>query len=166
MEERLTTNRSGIGSRYPALVYVKAFDVVLLIGGINAMLSAKDIYCSHNTYVHSLSANEWKSIPQRMNMGRAAHGGCVVGNYVYVICGKNRSGLLNSFERLDVDAVRGNKDIKWELINPKFLNFMPRARTSPIVCHLEDDNTSKVMILGGQNKANKKLSTFETFDYA
>ena len=103
---------------------------------------------------YDLETNEWEFMPE-IHVGRHSCSSCKLGDSLYVFCGHNSTGALNTVtealntvEKLRIvpDSVSEQQEQTWQLISTKNFSrdFTPRIRT--IVCPL---NANEIVIMGG-----------------
>ena len=98
---------------------------------------------------YDIAKDEWFSAPQ-LQVERAYHSSCGIGQFIYAMCGLNDSGCLNSIERMDVDVCLESwfpSFLRWELLN--FANqdaLTPRGNT--LMAPISD---TKILVFGGDD---------------
>ena len=100
---------------------------------------------SDTVSVHCLKSNKWSYLTQRIKVARRQASGCMVGNFIYLVCGFAETRKTNQIERMFVDGLSDTRH-DWELFNPSEEVLGPR--TLPILYAIGD---SHLAILGGQN---------------
>ena len=80
---------------FPAVVYVHSMQLVLAIGGFK----------TDSVSIHSLEQNNWRPMHRRLKQSRNRLSGCVMGNFVYIVCGIANGLAVNSLERAHVDSL-------------------------------------------------------------
>ena len=68
-------------------------------------LNGTESFASVDKY--NINRNQWSSAPS-MNIPRFYHSSCCLGDNLYVFCGKNSSGKLNSIESISAASVVNN----------------------------------------------------------
>lgn len=94
-----------------------------------------------------------------MNQARWKHSSCQLAAYLYVFCGYNNDGYINSIEKLEITEdpnLQINK--QWELISESNFVHLPK-----LVMHFTIAlNNEEILIFGGLNYEENKVHIFDT----
>ena len=94
---------------------------------------------------YNVEETVWKRAPD-LNVPRAAHSGCSIGEKTYVFCGAtNGRKAINSIESLNAeDLIAGTARLEWDLIEVPVETLAPRwgLIVAPI-------NENEIVVMGG-----------------
>ena len=83
---------------------------ILVIGGYYAS------NCLTSVDMYNVKTNRWQAAPE-ITEAREEHSSCCLENFTFIFGGNNDSQHLNSFERIDMDALTaGDQSAQWELL--------------------------------------------------
>lgn len=98
----------------PGIVHVPRFGKVLLIaGGFRRLTQGKELLDCVD--VHDLATDSWSILPQRLSQQKINVSSCLVGAFIYAVCGCIGKQDTNLIERLHQDGLR-YENIPWEAI--------------------------------------------------
>ena len=95
------------------------------------------------TQIYDVKENSWSDGPD-MNVERAGHCQCKVGDYLYVFGGQNEDGLVGSMEKLNITAQLGGQQQQWQTVDVSSSSLS--ARLYPIVVAI---SATEILIMGG-----------------
>ena len=92
---------------------------------------------------YCILTDQWFPAPD-LNVARTSHSSCAQGRFLFVFCGCNDTGSLNSIEQLDTEADTNGSATQWNLISvsPDVLS----GRFWPLVVAI---NPTEILIMGG-----------------
>ena len=128
--------RSSVQREWPALTFVAAAQAIYLTGGVSyRTLTSCERYC--------IRTDQWFPAPD-LNVARYDHSSCAQGRFLFVFCGYNNTGPLNSIEQLDTEADTNGSATQWNLISVS-PDVFP-GRWWPLVVPI---NATEILIMGG-----------------
>ena len=92
---------------------------------------------------YCIRTDQWFTAPD-LNVARAGHSSCAQGRFLFVFCGCNDTGKLNSIEQLDTEADTSGSATQWNLISVSPDVFS--GRINPLVVPI---NATEILIMGG-----------------
>ena len=91
-----------------------------------------------------------------MQTPRSLYSSCIIGSYVYNICGVDTDKkLLNSIERLNCNAAIEGCEIDFETVNIASESVQLEKCTEPLVIAIQ--STHDILVLGGADRQQRKL---------
>ena len=153
-EWRLSLKSLPIPLAYAASVSTE--DGILTIGGENeAITSKKVLLLIYNPSTKDVEITEYPNLPEPLAYTSAV----VIGDYVYVVGGKNTENSTNAFYRLNLTEKR-----TWE----KLTDFPGWPRAVHCIAVQETSTNKKLFVIGGRNqvagKKSQPLTNYLSYD--
>lgn len=138
----------------PSLCMVKS-KFIFLIGGFKEKPSLRYLRQCHR---YDVKKNKWQ-IMRKLNVGRCYFSSCYLGQKIYVFCGTNSGGEINSIEKLEITVDSTvQKNEKWKEIPPSQLSAL--AHYSHILASPLCDK--EIVIFGGLQNPGDRVFIFDT----
>ena len=129
---------SDTAREWPALAGLTR-GVLFIAGGIPDAIG-----CLSTVSKYDISDDTWSGGYPQLQTARGNASACILKTFVYVFCGYNSCGYLNSIEVISETALVPHSQARWQLIEVPKNILIPR-----VVCAVAPINETDIVILGG-----------------